>query len=105
SRKKVVRDRFGALVRGDTSRREIALVFTADEFIDGAQFILNTLQEHGVPGSFFLTGNTFEQPGSQGLVSRIVGEGHYLGAHSDAHLLYCDWENRDSLLVSQAVFE
>ena len=31
-------------------------------------------------------------------------EGHYLGAHSDKHLLYCTWEKRDSLLVSQEVF-
>lgn len=100
-----MRDRFGALVRGDTSRREIALVFTADEFMDGAQFILNTLREHGVPGSFFLTGNSFEQEGADSIVTRIVNEGHYLGPHSDAHLLYCDWGNRDSLLVTQALFD
>src|SRR3546814_970846 len=31
--------------------------------------------------------------------------GHYLGSHSDKHLLYCDWANRDSLLVTRAEFE
>ena len=31
--------------------------------------------------------------------------GHYLGPHSDQHLLYCDWNNRDSLLVSRATFD
>ena len=30
--------------------------------------------------------------------------GHYLGAHSDKHLLYCTWENRDSLLVTKEEF-
>jgi Predicted xylanase/chitin deacetylase len=29
---------------------------------------------------------------------------HYLGAHSDQHLLYCDWNNRDSLLVIKEEF-
>ena len=29
---------------------------------------------------------------------------HYLGAHSDQHLLYCDWVKRDSLLVSREEF-
>src|SRR5690554_6739685 len=31
-------------------------------------------------------------------------DGHYLGAHSDQHLLYCDWDDRDSLLVTQQEF-
>jgi peptidoglycan/xylan/chitin deacetylase (PgdA/CDA1 family) len=32
-------------------------------------------------------------------------EGNYLGSHSDKHLLYCDWENRDSLLVTHNQFK
>lgn len=31
-------------------------------------------------------------------------DGHYLGSHSDQHLLYCDWTKRDSLLVSSQQF-
>ena len=31
-------------------------------------------------------------------------DGHYLGPHSDQHLLYCDWTKRDSLLVTQKQF-
>lgn len=31
-------------------------------------------------------------------------DGHYLGAHSNDHLLYCDWSKRDSLLVTQDQF-
>ena len=35
------------------------------------------------------------------LVKKIVRADHYVGAHSDKHLLYCDWSNRDSLLVAK----
>ena len=32
-------------------------------------------------------------------------QGHYVGAHSDKHLLYCDWQKRDSVLVDFDNFE
>lgn len=32
-------------------------------------------------------------------------DGHYLAAHSDKHLLYCDWNKRDSLLISKSQFK
>lgn len=35
----------------------------------------------------------------------IEEHGHYLGAHSDKHLLYADWTKRDSLLVSEEEFK
>lgn len=38
------------------------------------------------------------------MVKRLKANGHYLGSHSDAHLLYCDWKKRDSLLVSKEQF-
>ena len=31
-------------------------------------------------------------------------QGHYVGPHSDQHLLYAPWENRDSLLLSKEEF-
>ena len=31
-------------------------------------------------------------------------DGHYLGPHSNAHLLYADWTKRDSLLVTKKEF-
>lgn len=37
-------------------------------------------------------------------MQQLVAEGHYVGVHSDQHLLYCDWQNRDSLLVSEELF-
>ena len=38
------------------------------------------------------------------MVKKLRNNGHYLGAHSNDHLLYAPWGKRDSLLVSQEVF-
>lgn len=35
----------------------------------------------------------------------MKNNGHYLGAHSNKHLLYCDWQKKDSLLVTKAEFD
>jgi peptidoglycan/xylan/chitin deacetylase (PgdA/CDA1 family) len=103
--KNIVRDKYAAVIRGDSTRREVALVFTADSFMDGAPFILHTLSEQKIPGSFFLTGNSFKQDNADEIIARMVKGGHYLGPHSDAHLLYCDWMHRDSLLIARDTFE
>ncbi len=95
---------YGAVIRGDTARKNVSLVFTGDEYADGGEHILAVLQRHGIPGSFFLTGRFLRNPRFAPFIEKLVAEGHYLGAHSDRHLLYCDWEQRDSLLVSRAQF-
>jgi len=94
----------GALVRGDTSRPELALVFTGDEFADGGYHICDILKRQDIKASFFLTGKFYRNAEFEELVEGLVKDGHYLGAHSDQHLLYCDWVRRDSLLVSQKQF-
>lgn len=45
-----------------------------------------------------------EDKKSTGLLKKLAKKGHYVGPHSDQHLLYSPWENRDSLLVSQNEF-
>ena len=94
----------GALIRGDSSQKKIAIVFTADEFGEGGWSVLRALKREKVKASFFLTGRFYRHPSFEGLVRQLKKEGHYLGAHSDQHLLYCDWSNRDSLLVSENEF-
>ena len=94
----------GAIIRGDTARKHISLVFTGDEYADGGEHILAVLQRQQVPGSFFLTGRFYRNPRFAPLIGKLVAAGHYLGAHSDRHLLYCDWQQRDSLLVSRDAF-
>ncbi|PRY11695.1 polysaccharide deacetylase [Pontibacter ummariensis] len=79
-------------------------MFTGDEFADGGATILHVLKEHDVKASFFLTGRFYHNPAFQELIRQLKTAGHYLGAHSDGHLLYCDWAKRDSLLVTQEQF-
>ena len=38
------------------------------------------------------------------LIKDLKNDGHYLGPHSDKHLLYCSWEKRDTLLVTKQEF-
>ncbi|MFD2571632.1 glycoside hydrolase family 9 protein [Spirosoma soli] len=94
----------GAKVRGDTTVRRLALVFTGDEYADGGHKIARTLQKRGVRASFFLTGRFLRNPAFASVIRNLISEGHYIGPHSDQHLLYCDWKKRDSLLVSRTQF-
>jgi endoglucanase len=97
-------DSHGAIIRGDRNRKEIALVFTGDEFADGGKVIRRALNKRRVYASFFLTGNFYSNPSFRKLIFQLKKDGHYLGAHSDKHLLYADWTRRDSLLVSKEAF-
>ena len=94
----------GAIVRGPVTRRRLALVFTGHEFAESTPVILDTLAAHRARASFFLTGVFLRNPAHAGLVRRMVAEGHYVGAHSDAHLLYSPWEGPKTTLVSRAEF-
>ena len=91
-------------MRGDNSVKELALVFTGDTYADGGWHIAGVLEHHGIKGSFFLTGKFYRNPDFKPVIGALIEGQHYLGAHSDQHLLYCTWENRDSLLVSQEEF-
>ncbi|HEY0355227.1 MAG TPA: polysaccharide deacetylase family protein [Flavisolibacter sp.] len=85
--------------------KKIALVFTGDEYADGGEFIHQALLKQKVSASFFFTGRFYRNPGFRPLISRLRSAGHYLGAHSNEHLLYCDWTRRDSLLVNELQFK
>jgi len=95
----------GAIRRGPTADRRLALVFTGHEFAEGGETILAELARRGARGSFFLTGDFLANPRFEPLVKRIVAEGHYLGPHSDKHPLYCEWEPPKRRLVSRADFD
>lgn len=79
-------------------------MFTGDEFADGGAKILSTLGREKVKASFFLTGNFYRNPLFSPFIKNAKKDGHYLGAHSDKHLLYADWTKRDSLLVTKEEF-
>ena len=94
----------GGIIRGGLQQPKIALVFTGHEYAEGGEVILDALQRRSAKASFFFTGDFYRKPLHQALIKAIKDQGHYLGAHSDRHLLYCDWNNRDSLLVTKALF-
>ncbi len=94
----------GALVRGDISEKKMSIVFTGGDFADGGEHILNILKDQEVKGSFFFTGDFYRNPGFKSIILKLYEDGHYLGAHSDKHLLYCDWNKRDKLLVNKEEF-
>lgn len=91
----------GAMIRGDSSRKEIALVFTGDEFGDGLNNIATTLGKEKVKASFFFTGRFYRNKNFRPGIQKLAVQKHFLGPHSDGHLLYCDWTDRDKTLVTK----
>jgi peptidoglycan/xylan/chitin deacetylase (PgdA/CDA1 family) len=94
----------GAITRGDVTRKEIALVFTGHEFADGGFLIRDALKKKRIAAGFFFTGDFYRNPANSSLIRALRDDGHTLGPHSDKHLLYCSWENRDKLLVTKEEF-
>ncbi|NCT94345.1 MAG: polysaccharide deacetylase family protein [Chitinophagaceae bacterium] len=91
----------GAVIRGDRQQKNMALVFTGDEDAEGLKFIRQALKEAGVKASFFFTGRFYRNPKFLSGIRQLHADGHYLGPHSDGHLLYNDWVYRDSTLVTR----
>jgi peptidoglycan/xylan/chitin deacetylase (PgdA/CDA1 family) len=52
-----------------------------------------------------LTGRFYRNPAFKKTIQQLQTNGNYLGAHSNDHLLYCDWTKRDSLLVTKQQFK
>jgi len=96
--------RLGGLERVDTTQKVIYLTFTGGDYNDGSKTVLKTLKGEKVIANFFLTGDFLRNKKNKKFVKRLVSYGHYLGPHSDKHLLYASWTNRDSLLVSKDSF-
>jgi len=94
----------GAPVRGDTSRKELALIFTGGDFGEGAEPILDVLAERRIRAGFFVTGDFLRQESLLPAVRRMIADGHYVGPHSHAHPLYAPWEDRSRTLVTREFF-
>lgn len=96
--------RDGGIVRGPKEPKHIALVFTGHEFAEGGRTILHELAQRQGRASFFLTGTFLQNSQFKSLVSQMAADGHYLGPHSDKHLLYCTWDETRRTLVSEEEF-
>jgi peptidoglycan/xylan/chitin deacetylase (PgdA/CDA1 family) len=97
-------DNHGALIRKGSGEKAIYLLFSADEYGEGFDHILNVLDRKMIKGSFFLTGKFLRNKHFAPVTKRLISGGHYLGPHSDGHLLYAPWEDRDTLLVTKDQF-
>lgn len=98
------RDKEGAVVKLNSHKKMIYLLFSAHEFGEGGAAIANTLDKNHIKGNFFFTGDFLRNPAFHPLIKRLNAGGHYIGSHSDKHLLYADWSKRDSLLVARDSF-
>jgi len=99
------KDREGAIIRMDTTKNKVYLIFSAHNSNDGGKTIVQTLKKKQVKASFFFTGSFYANKKNKKLIHELIRNGHYLGAHSDQHLLYADWEKRDSLRINRPEFE
>jgi peptidoglycan/xylan/chitin deacetylase (PgdA/CDA1 family) len=104
TKSQAVLDNQGAVVRMNPEEKKVYLIFSAHEYADGGEVIASSLKKNKAKASFFFTGAFYQNSANQEIIKQLVAEGHYLGAHSDAHLLYADWTKRDSTLVTQQLF-
>jgi len=94
----------GGIIRLDTTVKNIYLVFTGGEYNDCGDSIRQILNNKNIKAHFFFTGDFYRNIENRNLILNLIDEGNYLGAHSDKHLLFADWENRDSTLVTKDEF-
>src|SRR6185437_12878988 len=67
--------------------------------------ITAALKRHHTKAAFFFTGRFYRNPANKAAIGKLQHDQHYLGPHSNEHLLYADWNKRDSLLVTREQFE
>lgn len=94
----------GGIVRGPQTKKQIALEFTADQFVEGGPTILDELKSRHLKASFFLTGRCARNPENKALIRRMIDEGHYVGPHSNSHPLLCPWTGKKQTLVTKEFF-
>lgn len=91
-------DQHGAIIQSDNSLPNIYLCFTGHDYAEGFEFVLSVLDSFAIKASFFLTGDFIRNQPK--LTQSIIDQKHYLGIHSDQHLLYNDWKDRNLLLIA-----
>ena len=84
--------KYGAIYRGDETKRVIYLTFDCGYEYGATEKILDTLKDKQAPATFFLTGSyargeshDFEQAYLHSLIRRMLDEGHMLGNHTNTH--------------------
>lgn len=93
-------DNFDVIVGFDTVNPNIHLIFSADSMFEGATYALDAMDARDIKASFFFTGNFLRDTIHAPVIRRIIDEGHYVGPHSDRHILLADWNRGRSSLVT-----
>ena len=96
--------KYGGIIRADSTKKQISLVFTGNEFAEGYETISSTLKKLHIRASFFFTGDFYRNKNFAEVIKGLVADNQYVGAHSDKNLLYCSFSNRDSLMVNKEEF-
>ncbi len=95
----------GAIVKSvNPTEPSVSLIFTGDEYGEGLPIIQEILAKEKVKAGFFFTGRFYANKKFTKTIKTLEKEQHYLGTHSNDHLLYNDWTNRNKLLVSYDSF-
>lgn len=99
-------EQYGALYKGDPSKKIIYLTFDNGYENGFTESILDTLKKEEVPATFFITGHYLTS--ATDLVKRMIADGHIIGNHSDKHpnmarlnetQLLEEWQNFDTKLA------
>lgn len=93
-------DRWNMVVAWNCDTPVVHLIFSADSMFEGAPYALRVMDSLGVRGSFFFTGNFLRDTVNAPVIRRIVAGGHYVGTHSNRHLLLADWDRDRTPLVT-----
>ena len=87
-----VLEKYGAIYRGDESKKVIYLTFDCGYEYGATERILDTLRDKKAPATFFLTGpyargesDDYSRDYMHSLIRRMLDEGHILGNHTDTH--------------------
>ncbi len=94
----------GGIIRMNPKEKKIYLAFTGHEFNDGGEIIAKVLDKHHIKANFFFTGDFYRNPAFKTTIEKLIAQKNYVGCHSDKHLLYAPWTNRDSLLITKEQF-
>ena len=81
------------IIRGPTSEKKLAIIFTAHDEIEGMDSFLSSLKSTNTTASFFLGGAFFKKENLH-LFQRILKEKYYIGPHSDTHATFANEDGK-----------
>lgn len=96
---------YPGLCRGIREEKNVALVFTGDEFSEGCATIRDTLRERKVKAAFYFTGRFLDDKENLAMAVELYKDGHLVGPHSNRHLYYCRPDKKRTTLVSRSLFQ